>query len=83
MKGSDGFYLLNTTNFSVGSNQTAHRAEVDFFPFWCFLIAAPFLYIFTFLHLLIGRCLTSILVSPPTHTQSYEHAIEDYTIKCC
>ena len=67
---SEGFYLVNTT--VDGTNQTAHRAEVDFFPYWCFLIAAPFLYIFTFLHLLIGRCLTGILVSY-THTHTHTH----------
>ena len=48
----------------------AHRAEVDWFPYWCFLITAPFLYVATFLHLLIGRWYTGIFVSYKTDVEN-------------
>ena len=41
----------------------AHRADIDLFPYWCFLITGPVLFVNTIIHLVIGRWFTGILVS--------------------
>ena len=67
-KNANNNYNSQVINFMLCSYRNStqavpHRAELFWFPHWCVLIAGPFVFICSFLHLLIGRWFTGIFVS--------------------
>ena len=50
---TDGVFFLPSTQ----------RDDIDFWPFWCFLITGPVLFINLIIYLITGRILTGIIVS--------------------
>lgn len=61
---TQGLNYSNATGYTVTVDADPtlpeRRADIDFFPLWCFLIVAPFLYINNFIHLIVGRWFTGL-----------------------
>ena len=46
---------------------STRRDDIDFWPFWCFLITGPVLFINLIIYLVTGRRISGIIVSSYGH----------------